>query len=769
MGKAISKTICLISLFCCLFEAQGQHYKLGFERNVDIEVSKNNTSFLYPWAGGMNSVFFSEIDLNLDGVPDFIAFEKHGNRILPFINAGTKNNPLFIFAPEYKYRFPKLHDWVILKDFNNDGKADIFTYNGSGGIRVFENTSNQELTFKLAKDPILSNYYGYDVNIFASTDDYLGIADITGNGKLDILNFGVFLNHVHFQKNISQSNEYFSYTLADECWGKFTETADSNEIILFTTCEKKTNTQDTRHIGSSIFVTDFNGDGLQDIVIGDVDFPGLKLLLNGGSKEEALMVSVTDDFPNAAQPVHLYSMPAVSTMNFWNEDKPDLFVSPSDPSLIKSEDIHSVWRYHYDNQLNDYVMKTKSFLQEDMIDVGSGAVPVLFDWTGNGLLDLFISNYGSFDSATYHQGVLKTYYSSSITYYKNVGTKHFPKFEWVTSDFGDLKKYGFLALYPAFADLNGDGKIDLLCGSSDGTLLYFENTAHFSQLPHFKEPIRNYQNIHAGTFHFSTPQLYDFNKDGLLDLVIGNGRGNLSYYQNMGTTNEPVFHLITSKFGNVDVSDQNFSYFGYATPYFFSYNDETLLLCGSEQGDLFLFSNIDDNLNGNFTFLEKIVETVQNKAYRINEGTRVAVAVADIDDDNRPDIFVGNWAGGITYYKGSSPLVNSITQEKWNEIVIFPNPTTGELNIIWGQEDKWTSGQVNEIEVFDIFGRKVKGEGQFPSNSLEGWMRSGRGGEEGWQPKADGVALNISHLTQGIYFVRISTDYGIITKKIVKL
>jgi len=710
----------------CTLWAQPNYYKLGFVRNQEVEVTKYNTKLSFPWVGGINSVYFSQIDLNLDGVSDFIAFEKHGNKILTFINNGSNVEPKFVYAPEYKQSFPELQDWVILKDFNKDGKADIFTYNGLGGIRVYENVSNQKLAFKLAVDPIKSNYYGNEVNIFASPDDYLGIADIFGTGKLDILNFWVLGKFVHLQKNISQPNQFFQYALTDECWGNFSEAADSNEITLFTNCEGKIDKSD-RHVGSSIFLQDFNADGLQDIIIGDVDFPRLKLLINGGTLEEANMVSQTENFPNTQNPVHIYSMPAVSTMNFGNAERPDLFVSPSDPSLTKSEDLNSVWHYRYNSQLNNYLLDTKSYLQEDMVDVGSGAVPVLFDWNRDGVLDLFVANYGSFDSANYQHGILKSYYSSSITYYKNVGTKNNPKFEWVTSDFGGLKKLGYLGLYPTFADLSGDGKIDLLCGNSDGTLLYFENTTLLGDLPQFKPVITNYQNIKVDAF--STPQLFDIDKDGKLDLTLGNRRGILSYYRNTGTNNNPNFQLVTTNFGNVDVRDPDISYFGYSTPHFFTYNDETLLVCGNEQGNLFLFSNIDNNLSGEFTLLEKLTETYQNIAYRIKEGIRVAATAADLTGDNKPDLIVGNWAGGVAFFQGSEPTVHKVDENPAQSFKVWPNPTTGELTI---NNEQLT---INNIEIYDIYGRKVSSHHLIPSSSNH--------------------LINISHLPCGIYFLRI--------------
>ena len=72
---------------------------------------------------------FFNIDLDLDGTDDLLAFEKHGNRLLPFLRQGQQ----WLYVPEYRHGFPELHDWLILKDYDNDGKKDIFTY-GLAGI-----------------------------------------------------------------------------------------------------------------------------------------------------------------------------------------------------------------------------------------------------------------------------------------------------------------------------------------------------------------------------------------------------------------------------------------------------------------------------------------------------------------------------------------------------------------------------------------------------------------------------------------------------------
>jgi len=39
---------------------------------------------------------------------------------------------------------------------------------------------------------------------------------------------------------------------------------------------------------------------------------------------------------------------------------------------------------------------------------------------------------------------------------------------------------------------------------------------------------------------------------------------------------------------------------------------------------------------------------------------------------------------------------------------------------------------------------------------------------EGWQPAADGVVIDISHLVAGVYLVKITTEKGVVVKKVVK-
>ena len=54
--------------------------QISVNRDTSVDVYESNTKYKSPWVGGMNSVQFNEIDLNLYGVNDLITFDRSGNK-----------------------------------------------------------------------------------------------------------------------------------------------------------------------------------------------------------------------------------------------------------------------------------------------------------------------------------------------------------------------------------------------------------------------------------------------------------------------------------------------------------------------------------------------------------------------------------------------------------------------------------------------------------------------------------------------------------------
>jgi hypothetical protein len=83
-----------------------------------------------------------------------------------------------------------------------------------------------------------------------------------------------------------------------------------------------------------------------------------------------------------------------------------------------------------------------------------------------------------------------------------------------------------------------------------------------------------------------------------------------------------------------------------------------------------------------------------------------------------------------------------ITDFKDSEaIILYPNPTTGELHVTCH------SSLVTNIEVFDVYGRNILSHTAHHTPH---------------------TAIDISSLWAGIYFVRITTEYGVVMRKVVK-
>jgi hypothetical protein len=211
----------------------------------------------------------------------------------------------------------------------------------------------------------------------------------------------------------------------------------------------------------------------------------------------------------------------------------------------------------------------------------------------------------------------------------------------------------------------------------NGTICYYKNTSTGSN-PTFGIPIANYsdnlgQTISVG--QYAAPQLVDLNKDGKLDLVIGNKTGELIYYENIGTSSIPSFELKNSLLGGVDVSS-SISPDGYAVPHFFDHQDTTYLMVGSLDGAIHLFDSIQNNLSSGNVFSER-TNNLLNLASTI--GAYSACSVKDIDNDGNLDLFIGQDLGGVFHLEHDSNSSVGIYENSFEEddLFIFPNPTNG--------------------------------------------------------------------------------------------
>ena len=762
--KRIISILCFFTITLFSNNSYGQHFFSNFDKNSEAITVYNESKkvFKFPWAGGMNSCQFSEIDLNLDGVHDLFVFDRHGDRILTFINGGAQGEVDYNYAPEYIGKFPELFDWAILIDYDMDGKKDIFTYSKDfPGIIVYKNISNTELDFKLEVYPFLTTYQGGGyVNLLVTDVDYPGICDVDNDGDIDILTFSALGAFVDYHQNQSIEKygipDSLDFVRVSSCWGYFAENDESNVVYLDTCVGGKncklnryennsviSDKDGYRHTGSTFLLIDLDGDADKDLILGDVDYPNLVELINGGTPDSAYMISQDTLFPSYNIPVNVFSMPAAAYIDINNNGINDLIVSPFDPSLITSRNFESVSLYlnSGENDYPDFNFETKSFIQDDMIDVGSGAYPVLADYDGDGLDDLFIANFGYYIYSWYSAGAfLNSVYWSKISLFKNTGTLSNPEFTRITTNFEDLDELKIRGIFPTFGDIDGDNDEDMIIGSENGTLKFFENIAGQGQTMEFAPPVDNYQGIDVGKF--STPQLVDLNNDGLTDLAIGEEDGNLNYYENTGTVSNPVFSLVTDSLGKVDVRapEITFTWTGYSVPYFFTNNEGNLeLIVGSEQGKIFYFKDIENNLTGEFTESDSLYLLIDNVPFTFEKGMRTAAVIEDLNQDGYYDLMVGNYSGGLNYYAGAeSPSVISIseTREDGSGYILFPNPACAVINMKASSQE---AEPLKEINIYNIHADLVITKTIY---------------------KKEDLSINIDSFQPGVYFCELKFESG---------
>ncbi len=107
---------------------------------------------------------------------------------------------------------------------------------------------------------------------------------------------------------------------------------------------------------------------------------------------------------------------------------------------------------------------------------------------------------------------------------------------------------------PTTVDWNGDGKLDILVGNSEGFVLFFENIGSNDE-PRFLPATRvhaggqeiqvqagysgSLQGLQEARWGYLSPNVVDWNEDGVLDLVTGDITGDYLVYLNRGTKKEP--------------------------------------------------------------------------------------------------------------------------------------------------------------------------------------------------------------------------------------
>ena len=706
---------------------------------------RNGTALPLAWLGGLNAPQWNATDLDGDGTGDLLLFDRAGDALLAL--RGTDDG--YALAPELTAGFPAdLISWVLLRDYDRDGIDDLIAYSAEfSGVRIYRGERGQDgiLQFPAAPTyPGLTYPLGNGTTpVFITSIDYPAFDDLDGDGDLDLLTFSVAGGYVEYYRNQSVERGFATdtliYTLDDECWGGFFETSLTPTLQLAEVagaCVRSALPVDVepRHAGSTLLTLDANGNGLKDIMLGDISFNRIVLGFNTGTPEQAFISSQDDAWRAEGTSVDIASFPAAFHLDVDRDGARDIVVSPN--QTLNAEDLNVGWYYRNvgTDAAPDFRYQTSELLVEESIDFGSGSIPATFDYDADGRPDLIVGNTERYRETGTLAGQLRLY--------RNVTPAGgATAFAFVDDDYLQLSQYQATtsAFSPAFGDLDGDGDEDAIVGDRGGTLIYLRNTAGPDQPAVFDAPVFDYMGIDV--VQFAKPVITDLDRDGLKDLVVGGFDGRIRFYRNVGTAGAPSFDPDPNATGNrLQLGGINTNVpgltSGHPTPQVLDYGDRFVLITGNRAGNVEAYAFTD--YQADFTVLNRRVASLDVGAFS-------NPTLADFNGNGLLEMIVGNQRGGVSFYTTdlladkstglfSSPVKNLT-------IGATPNPTSGLLNVT-----DLPGTQVQYLRVLDATGRLLR---QLAI------------------PSVTQYTLDLAGLPPGLYLAQVTTDRGSGTVRLV--
>ncbi len=291
------------------------------------------------------------------------------------------------------------------------------------------------------------------------------------------------------------------------------------------------------------------------------------------------------------------------------------------------------------------------------IDKNFRPYPYFVDYNGNGLLDIIVGT---------HDGRLKLLI--------NRGTAQEP----VYGDGVDLTHKNGKGIQlgantaPTVLDYNANGRLDLIVGNEAGELWLLINQSNTFEMP---QPLKNHKGEALRMEGDAAPFAVDFDGDGIVDLLVGDAEGYVYLLKGMMIEGQLSFGDPEElKLGSEPIKVASF-----AAPHGGDYNQDGSidLLVGDGTGDVHIFLREENNLVS-----EGTLPTVRKNIYGKNTlytGKNVVPFLIDYNGNGVQDLVTGQLSFALAYDTSSETfphreeLLKSLDYARENYIPIMPH------------------------------------------------------------------------------------------------